>query len=404
MDSVSPTTAPASGKRTLHLTQTFSYYAAFIGLGFVSAMFGPTLGGLAANTGSTLGAISVIFVANSIGRLAGSLVAGRLLDRVKGHPIVAAGFGLMALFMVLIPNLDALSVMVAVFFFLGIAQNFIDVSTNTLIVWLHGSRVGPYMNALHLMFGVGAFIAPIIAAVTFGASGDIKLGYFVVAALLLPMVVWLLRMPSPPRRATAKQGVAGNVRWSLVALVALFFFVAVGAEVGMSAWTFSYGVALGLDKATTAAALTSVYWGAYSFGRLISIPIAVRVSAQRVLLVDLFGLIISAAALVLFGRSAPALMWISVAGIGLSIASVFPTMLTFAGSHMNVTGKINGMLFATANLGSMFFPWLIGQMFEPVGPHSLAMIIFGIGIAALMLFLSINRLFNQPRDVAQKSA
>lgn len=395
MDSVSPSAAPATSARMLELTQTFSYYAAFIGLGFVSAMFGPTLTGLAANTGSTLSAISIIFVANSIGRLAGSLIAGRLLDRIKGHPIVAAGFGFMALCMALIPNVNVLVVLIANFFFLGVAQNFIDVGTNTLIVWLHGSRVGPYMNALHLMFGVGAFVTPIIAAAAFSASGGIQLGYFIVAVVLLPMVIWMLRLPSPPRRATAAQGNAGEVRWSLVVLVALFFFVTVGAEVGMSAWTFNYGVALGLDKATTAAVLASVYWGAYSIGRLIAIPISARVPAQRMLFVDLFGLIASATMLLLFGHSVPALMWIGVAGIGLSVASVFPTMLTFAGSHMNVTGKINGVLFATANLGSMFFPWLIGQMFEPVGPQSLAMVNLVIGIAALVLFTSINRLSNQ---------
>ena len=248
MDSVSPATAqPAAGAHASKLPQTFAYYTAFIGLGFVSAMFGPTLAGLAANTGSTLSAISAIFVANSLGRLAGSLVAGRLLDRIKGHPIIAAGFGLMALFMLLIPNAGALAVLIAIFFGIGIAQNFVDVSTNTLIVWLHGNKVGPYMNALHLMFGVGAFITPIVAAVAFNASGGIDLGYTIVAVLLLPMVLWLLRLPSPPRRATAGQSATGEVRWPLVILVAMFFFVTVGSEVGMSAWTFSYGTAIGFE-------------------------------------------------------------------------------------------------------------------------------------------------------------
>ena len=158
-------------------------------------------------------------------------------------------------------------------------------------------------------------------------------------------------------------------------------------------------------NAAAAAALTSAYWGAYSFGRLIAIPISARVPAHIMLFVDLFGLVFSAAVLLLFGRAVPALAWAGVIGIGLSIASVFPTMLTFTGSHMNVTGKINGVLFATANLGSMFFPWLIGQMFEPVGPQSLALVILGIGIAALTLFILINRLSNKSnREAAAQPA
>lgn len=397
MDSVSSASAPAAGTRSLQLTQTFSYYAAFIGLGFVSAMFGPTLPGLAANTGSTLGAISAIFVANSVGRLVGSLIAGRLLDRIKGHPIIAVGFAIMAMSMLLIPNIHVLVVLVACFFIIGVAQNFVDVGANTLVVWVHGSKVGPYMNALHLTFGIGAFVAPIIAAAALNASGDINLGYTIVAACLLPLVIWMLRLPSPAQRATVAHGATGEVRWSLVVLVALFFFALVGSEVGMSAWTFSYAQAMGFQDAATAAALTSTFWATYSVGRLIAIPISARVPAHIMLFVDLIGMIASAAILVLFGRTTPAAVWIGVAGIGLSVASVFPTMLTFTGSHMNVTGKINGILFATANIGSMFFPWLIGQMFEPVGPQSLAMVVLGISVAGLILFVFINRLSNKTR-------
>lgn len=395
MDSVSPAASPASNTRSLQLTQTFSYYAAFIGLGFVSAMFGPTLPSLADNTGSTLSAISAIFVANSVGRMAGSLVAGRLLDRVKGHPIIAAGFAIMALFMVLIPNVNLLTVMVAFFFVAGLAENLVDVGANTLIVWLHGSKVGPYMNALHLTFGIGALIAPIIAAASFNFSGDINLGYYIVAACLVPLTIWMLRLPSPAQRATVAHGATGEVNWLLVILVALFFFVMVGGEVGMSAWTFSYGRAMGLNDATTAAALASVFWAAYSFGRLIAIPISARVQAHLMLFADLIGMVVSTLILIVFGGTTPAAVWIGIAGIGLSVASVFPTMLTFTGSHMNVTGKINGILFATANIGSMFFPWVIGQMFEPVGPQSLAFIILGISVAGLTLFIFINRLSNK---------
>jgi FHS family Na+ dependent glucose MFS transporter 1 len=288
-------------------------------------------------------------------------------------------------------------VLVACFFIIGVAQNFVDVGANTLVVWVHGSKVGPYMNALHLTFGIGAFVAPIIAAAALNASGDINLGYTIVAACLLPLVIWMLRLPSPAQRTTVAHGATGEVRWSLVVLVALFFFALVGSEVGMSAWTFSYAQAMGFQDAATAAALTSTFWATYSVGRLIAIPISARVPAHIMLFVDLIGMIASAAILVLFGHTTPAAVWIGVAGIGLSVASVFPTMLTFTGSHMNVTGKINGILFATANIGSMFFPWLIGQMFEPVGPQSLAMVVLGISVAGLILFVFINRLSNKTR-------
>jgi MFS family permease len=48
-----------------------------------TAVLGPTLQGLAGNTGSTLAQISSLFLVSSFGYLLGSLAAGRAYDRVK---------------------------------------------------------------------------------------------------------------------------------------------------------------------------------------------------------------------------------------------------------------------------------------------------------------------------------
>jgi len=76
----------SAGDRRQVLFRTLGYYAAFIALGLVSASLGPTLPGLANNTGSQLSHISLLFVARSSGYLAGSLLGGRLYDRITGHP------------------------------------------------------------------------------------------------------------------------------------------------------------------------------------------------------------------------------------------------------------------------------------------------------------------------------
>ncbi len=52
----------------------------------------------------------------------------------------------------------------------------------------------------------------------------------------------------------------------------LFFFLYVGAEVGFGGWIFTYAVALDLGSETAAAYLTSAFWGALTFGRLLTIP------------------------------------------------------------------------------------------------------------------------------------
>jgi hypothetical protein len=44
-------------------------------------------------------------------------------------------------------------------------------------------------------------------------------------------------------------------------------------------------------------------------------------------------------------------------------------MLAFAGRHISITGRITGWLFVTAGAGGMTLPWLIGQLFESIGPR-----------------------------------
>jgi FHS family Na+ dependent glucose MFS transporter 1 len=377
------------------LAQTAAYYVAFVALGLTGPLFGPALSSLAAQTGVALNAISAIFVANSLGRLAGSLLAGRLLDRLPGHRVIVVGFGCAAVLMALTPFVPALTLLVVAFFILGIAQNLIDVGGNTLLVWAHGgARVGPFMNGLHLMFGIGAFLAPLLVARSLAIAGDASLAFWVVAAGMIPIMIWLLRVPSPLRQSTAAAtSSAAATGGPAIALVCIFFFLIVGAEVAMSGWVFNYGTASGMAR-DTAAALASVFWGAYIFSRLLAIPVSIRVLPERILIVNLIGCVVSAVVLA-FGHVWPLGAWLGAAGIGFFIASTFPTMLSWLGGRINVTGRINGFLFASSNLGAMVFPFVIGQMFEPIGPQSLAFAVLTSLTAAAIMFFIISATFKR---------
>jgi len=367
---------------------TIAYDTAFICLGFVVAIFGPTLAGLAANTNTSLATISTVFVTNSFGRMCGSLVGGRLLDRVPGHLVMVTGFVILALTFVAIPLAQISTLLAIILAVSGFGQNMIDVGANTLIVWIHGAKVGPYMATLHFAFGVGAFLAPLFATRVSTFTGGIEWVYWAVAGLTLPFIIWLLSLPSPTRRTASSLTSETKVNWTLVALIAAFFFFVVGVELGMSLWTFTYGIKIHLDNSLGPALLASPFWGAYSLGRLIAIPVSIRVSPERMLLVDVLSLIVSATVFLL-GQAVQVLTWLGVLGIGLSVASVFPTMLTFTGRQLNVTGKINGLLFTASTTGSMFFPWLIGQLFDRIGPQALPLLMVcnSCVIAAIFLIM-----------------
>ena len=357
------------------ISKTIGYYVAFVSLGLAGAVLGPTLLGLAEHTHSRRDEISFLFVANSLGYLAGSLIGGRLYDRVPGHPVMAAALIFVAVTLALAPIAPLLWLLAGVFLLLGLVTGALDVGGNTLLVWVHGHRVGPFMNGLHFFWGLGAFLAPIIIALVIGSSGDITWAYWMLAVLMLPVIAGLLRLPSPVPQPSSQVSESKRANHLLlVILIASFLFLYVGAEGSLGGWIFTYTVALRLSSETAAAYLTSAFWGSLTAGRLLAIPIAARLQPRSVLLIDLAGCLISMGIILLWPRSLAA-VWIGAIGTGLSMASIFPTTLSLAESRLHITGQMTSWFFVGSSLGGMTVPWIIGQLFEPVGPFATMMTI-----------------------------
>jgi len=386
-----PTSSEGAGKTLV----TIGYYAACAALGLVSASLGPTLPGLAEHTRAQLSQISLVFTARSTGYLIGSFQGGRLYDRLPGHPLLMGGLIIMAAMMVLTPLISLPWLLIAVWLLVGTAEGSVDVGVNTLLMWLHRDNLGPFMNGLHFFFGVGAFVSPIIVAGAVAATGDITWANWTLALLIVPMIVWLARLPSPVVQGTSPDGPAGRSNYGLVILTALLLFFYVGTESSFGGWIYTYAVELDLAGKAAAAYLTSAFWGALTIGRLLSIPIAMRFRPGTILLADLVGCVVSVG-LILLLPSSPAATWLGTLGLGISMASVFPVALSLAQSRMPITGVITGWFFVGSSAGGMTLPWVIGQLFEPLGPHITMVVIMvdlvmALGIFALLMHHSTCR-------------
>lgn len=376
--------------------KTVGYYVAFVALGLVSASLGPTLHGLAANTGSSLSQISYLFLARSSGYLLGSVLAGRVYDRTPGHPLMVGALAAMTAMVLIVPTLSVLGVLIVVLLVLGMAEGLLDVGGNTLLVWVHQPDIGPYMNALHFFFGLGAFFSPLIVAQAIYWSGAITWAYWLLALLLIPVLLWFVRLPSPPLRRHSESEVAEPINYLFVGLMMIFFFLFVGVEVSYSGWIYTYAVETGLADATMAAYLNSTFWLAFTIGRLIGIPIAAHFRPRTILLADLLGCLVSVAIVLIWPASA-VVLWIGVAGAGLAMASVFAVTFSWAERRIHLNGFITSCFFIGTSTGAMFFPWFIGQLFEAYGPRVTMLTILVTDIGAFALFVLLMIYGGQPR-------
>jgi len=398
---MTPFTTDTTASRTGRISKTSAYYAAFIVLGLMAAILGPTLPDLAENTGSLLSEISFLFVARSLGYMLGSLFLGRLYDRFPGHRVGVGVLVVAAATLFIVPLVPLLWLLTAVLFVLGLAEGTLDLGANIMLVWVHGKEVGPYMNGLHFFFGVGAFLSPIIAAQAILISGSITWAYWLLALLALPLAVWFWRLPSPVREASDQGGETGSQNTLMIALIAFFFFLYVGAESSFGGWIFTYTLETGLSEAQLAALLTSAFWGALTVGRLLSVPLAARIRPRWLIFGDLLGCALSLVIILLFPDRLVTI-WIGTLGAGLAMASIFPTTLTLAERNMTVTGKVTGWFFVGAGAGGMVLPWVIGQLFERVGPTVMMIAIFSNVILAVAVFAGI--LWSTKRTVKQLSS
>jgi MFS transporter, FHS family, Na+ dependent glucose transporter 1 len=272
---------------------------------------------------------------------------------------------------------------------LGVAEGALGVGGNALLVWVHQNRVAPFMNALHFTYGVGAFIAPLIIAKAVSIRNTTAAPYFALALLIVPAAALLFAVPSPQQpRTDDGHSEAGQIKYMVVLLIATLLCLDVGAEVSYGSWIFSYVLKMNLGDEKMAAYLTSFFWGSLTVGRLIGVPIAARFSPRAILLTDLAGCLISIGIALMWPTSLAAITTASVC-VGLSLASVYPTALTFAQKQMKITGQVTSFLLIGGSFGGMTVPLAIGQLFESVGPRVLMFAMLVDLMAAVLVYMAL---------------
>jgi FHS family Na+ dependent glucose MFS transporter 1 len=383
-----------------HTHQFIAYSVAFIALGFTTASLGPMLPTLAEQTSVGLSTVGFLFTARSFGFMLGSFQGGKLLDKFDGHRMIAIAIAVMSLMMFATPLSKWFVVLILVMLLLGIAESVLDVGTNAFLIWTHAERVGPYMNGIHFFYGIGALLTPIVIA--WLSSFGHKSAFWFLALLIAPCVLIFLRIPSPHRKQEKDFSENANVNPRVVFLIALVFFLYIGAEVSFGGWIYTYVTKLKLSSETNAAYLTSAFWIAFTVGRLISILLVRRFSLEKLLLIDLIYALLSLSFILLMPNSSTA-AWVTTIGLGFSLASFFPTLFSFAERATTITGKTAGRILVGASAGGMTMPWLIGQVFEKVSPQAAMFGIMIIVIADMLAFITLLRLTKESKTETQSS-
>ncbi len=377
-------------------------FLAFIHLGLTVAALGPAMPFLAQGTGSSLGAVSSVFIAQNLGYMLGSFFGGRLYDRLPGTRLMSGAIWAMIPALALLPLAPSLALLLLVVVLLGVVQGVVDVGGNILVLWTPPEGRRMRMNALHLFFGAGASLCLLIMAQAVRLTGGIAWEYWSLALLAAPVAFFLLRLPPLRGRHVSESGSADRP-WPLgVLLMCALIVLVVAAEAGFGAWIYTYAVARRLANTVTAAYLTSVFWGSFTLGRLAATLLAARLKPMPLILASLGGCL-AACFVLLAWPGEPAALWAGTAVFGFFIGPLFASIFNLAGEAMTLTGRITGLFLVGTSFGGLALPWLIGQMFEPLGPGSMP-VSLAVALGGALLCCALFRLAAGRRGRAAATA
>lgn len=366
-----------------------AYIVSFLLLGLAASVSGPLLSHLESKVGTDDAGIGLVFVAQSSGYVAGSLVAGRLVDRGRGHGcwsvamlVATACFGALAA----AAAAGSLTLVIGVFVVLGVALGCCDVSGNTLVVWGRPGRSDPALHGLHLAFAVGALASPVVANRALAWTGSVWPVTVPTGLLAVVVGVRLLRTPAPVRtRVTAtvlnRRTARPVANWRHIAAICAFFMVYVGVEAGFAGWIHSYVEQIGYGGAATATGVTATFWAGFVVGRLAAIWLSRFIPAGWMLAFAMSSMVIAAAAFLAFDGGGSAL-WFCTFAFGLTIAPQFASMISLAEERLALTGRATAAFLAASGVGGIVLPWLLGVLFDAYGAQTLPrVILIGVLIA-----------------------
>ena len=389
----------SSLKKRNNWPQTAAYFAALAAFGAMVASWGPMLPHIAAQTQTDMGSIGIVFSARAVGVFFGSLVGGRIYDRLPGHPLLGGALLVLASTFILVPFINQLWLLLLLIVIMGFAAGMVISGSNTLLVWVHPENTASWINSMNFCNAIGSFLSPILITTILTAVGEIRLALWALSLFIAAVGIYALSVSSPAIDKDKNDAEKNDrVRFGKLLPFALVFLLYVSAEVSFGGWLYTFTISLHPSAVTGAGLLTSAFWASIAVGRLIAIPLTTRLRPRMILLIDFLGALGSLIVIITLSFSLVAL-WAGTIGFGLCMASIFPTWMAFSGRRIKITGRVSGIFYAATAVGAMTFPAICGWAFDASGPTATMLVILSALLMAVIIYGIVRR--TQPAQITE---
>ncbi|MCH5286628.1 MAG: MFS transporter [Christensenellaceae bacterium] len=341
----------------------------------------------------------ILLSCQSIGNLAAVFIAGILPSLLgRRRSILATAVWMAVGYLIFVSGLGAAPLLIAACLMTGIARGGNSNFANTMVSTLPGDKATRGYNLLHGAFAMGALLSPLVLVAVVRVWPDA--GWRVVAGLLCLLCVSQLvvyaRMPLPEEKQARgiKTVDRSFLRIRQFWLGSFMLFCYISTEYAIVGWLVTYFQDAGYLSADLSQMMNSLLWLVIFCGRMIGAAITGKISRNKLLLIDGFGLFVFF--MLLFFSRTPGLIVPALMGTGLFMATIYPTAFAFGSDHIKGNDFGCSIMSLTGSAGGVITPALVGFVAEKAGIQA------GMGVVVALTGLLLGGILVSVWSVRQR--
>ncbi len=368
-------------------------YSCLLMVGINSGWIGPFLPQISRAAHLPIERAGLIVSASAAGYFISVLIAGEINQQLSAQKILV---GAMAFFTAGLTGLavaPGFAGLLSAGFLIGLANGGIDIGANALIAELNRERLASALNYLHVLFGVGALLGPLIVSAAFASrvpywwvfGGGAMVCAAIAFRLGVTPAIEVRLAPAPG----SDNGFIPMLSRPLIWAISAVMFLYVGAEIGIGTWLFLFLRTAGALNPLLASSGVSLYWLGLVCGRAFGGRLGHRIALPQF---TMLASALSAAALVIL-IAAPAAGGLAASAvflIGFGYGPVFPNMIAVGATRFPAeVGRMTSIVVAGGALGGIVGPWIMGHAIADVSARASMEVALAATIAMATLAISL---------------
>lgn len=352
--------------RSEDVSLMYTIYFAFFTSGMMSTLIGALLPFMKAEYQMSYVLSGAVISAHQIGNFAALLIAGYLPYLIgRKNSTLTLSLGIVIGFTLMTLSGNPLLLLIA-FAFTGIGRGTMSNITNVVMSEIAQNKAAG-LNLLHASFAVGAFIAPFLAILSTSVFGVYWRTSAWVLVLFEIAVLFSLSRSSLSGKPKAKQNDEGRAfmrsgKYWLNTFI-LFFYLC--GEASVIGWLVTYFNDTGRLSPALALTTSSALWIFILVGRLVCATLSVKMNKNALLVI--LGALQIVFFLMMISVEHIALIYLSLFGFGLAMSGTYPTTLSTMDRKFNSSTIATGTCIATATVGAITMPIIVGSVAQAVG-------------------------------------